>query len=292
MPEDRKHCFVIMPFSQTADEHTEDYWTKHYKHFLKPLIEECQLEAHRSKPLRGSIVGQIITDLVTSSVVVADITAANPNVYWELGVRQSFKHGTIMIAQNGTELPFDIKDTGTLFYDPDHLDVDDFRNDFKAAIVDCLENSNRTDSYVLEAFSRGSLYEIIRREEILRRLDAVLSECDYNQNMFEGVIKKIKHNREGPENWTIAANPFRLCATELLVTNRYVDEDSSFYAAAELYWGALSTLNSQLELWVHTNFKDSFEQKTIEHEELIKNVFKTFRDNIETVRGKIEQRQY
>ena len=282
-----------MPFSQTTAEHTEDYWTKHFKFFLKPLIVECSLEAHRSKPLRGSIIRQIITDLVMSSVVVADLTDANPNVYWELGVRQSFKHGTIMIAQNGTELPFDIKDTGTLFYDPDHRDVDDFREDFKAAIKDCLENSDRTDSHVLETLSgRGTLYEIIRREEILRRLDAVLAEYNYNQSMFEGVIKQIQRNQEGPENWTIAANPLRLCSTELLVTNRYVDEDLSFYEAAELYWGALSTLNSQLELWAHTDFKDSFEKKTVENEELRTNIFKTFKHNVETVRAKIERKQY
>ncbi|MCK5108806.1 MAG: hypothetical protein KAR25_03860 [Methanosarcinales archaeon] len=189
MSEDRGRCFVIMPFSQTTAEHTEDYWTKHFKFFLKPLIVECSLEAHRSKPLRGSIIRQIITDLVMSSVVVADLTDANPNVYWELGIRQSFRHGTILIAQNGTELPFDIKDTGTLFYDSDHLDVDGFRKDFEDAIKDCLENSDRTDSHVIETLSgRGSLYEIIRREETLRRLDAVLSECDYNLDIFKVII--------------------------------------------------------------------------------------------------------
>jgi hypothetical protein len=171
--------------------------------------------------------------------------------------------------------------------------VDNFRKDFKAAIKDCLENSDRTDSHVLETLSgRGSLYEIIRRDETLRRLDAVLSECDYNQGMLKQVIERIQRNQEGPENWTIATVRFRLYATELLVTNRYVDEDLSFYEAAELYWGALSTLNSQLELWAHTDFKDSFEKKTVENEELITNIFKTFKDNVETVRTKIERKQY
>ena len=32
-------------------------------------------------------------------IVVADITDSKPNVYWELGVRQSFKHGTIIIRE-------------------------------------------------------------------------------------------------------------------------------------------------------------------------------------------------
>lgn len=89
-----------MPFSKTTDKHTEDYWTEHFERFLKPLIEENPgLEARRSEPLRGDILRQIITDLVVSRVVVADLTDHNPNVYWELGVRQSFQHGTVTIAE-------------------------------------------------------------------------------------------------------------------------------------------------------------------------------------------------
>jgi hypothetical protein len=49
--------------------------------FLKPLIEKIEdLEAFRSEPLRGNIASQIITDLVNSDIVVADLTDHNPNV--------------------------------------------------------------------------------------------------------------------------------------------------------------------------------------------------------------------
>jgi hypothetical protein len=284
--EDQKRCFVIMPFSETTVEtveHTEDYWTKHYKHFLKPLIEECQLEAHRSTPLRGSIVGQIITDLVTSSVVVADLTGANPNVYWELGVRHSFRHGTILIAQNDTELPFDIKDTGTLFYDPDHLDVNDFRKNFKDAIRDCLENSDKTDSHVIETLSgRGALYEIIRREETLSRLDAVLSECKYNRSGLESIIKQVQSNRDDPQNSKIVTARFRLRAAELLATNRYIDEDQSFYTVVENYLDILTMMNTQLELWAHPDFGNPIEESLLEQGKVATKVSETFQDKVET----------
>jgi len=36
------------------------------------------------------------------------LTDYNPNVFWELGVRQSFKHNTITIAEEGVILPFDV----------------------------------------------------------------------------------------------------------------------------------------------------------------------------------------
>ena len=103
-----------MPFSKNDDQAHEEYWTEHYESFLKPLIEETpELEAHRSEALRQNIVGEIIKDLAVSSIVVADLTDNNPNVYWELGVRQSFKYCTVTIAEEGTKLASDITLKGT-----------------------------------------------------------------------------------------------------------------------------------------------------------------------------------
>jgi len=280
-----------MPFSQTTDEHTEDYWTKHYERFLKPLIGECQLETHLSKPLRGDITRQIILDLIESSVVVADLTDSNPNVYWELGVRQSFMHGTITIAQRGTKPPFDISTKGILFYGSTHLDEDGFRKDFKTAIEDCLERPDRPDSRVLETLSgRGSLYEIIRREETLRRLDAVLSECDDNQDVLEIVVKQVERNQDDPENRVFIADRCRPWAAELLVTNRYVDEGQLFYQIAELYLDTLTEMNVQLRLWVHQI--QLAEEWLLKYEEMATYIFEIFKDKVETVRAKIERKQY
>ncbi len=291
MSEDRKRCFVIMPFSQTTDEHTEDYWTKHHERFLKPLIEECQLEAHRSTALRGDITRQIILDLIESSVVVADLTDANPNVYWELGVRQSFMHGTITIAQEGTKLPFDISSKGTLFYDSTHLNEDDFRKGFRAAIEDCLERPDRPDSRVLETTSgRGSLYEIIRRDETLRRLDAVLSEYDHNQDVLKQVIAQAKHNQEDPKNRSIKTDRFRPWAAKLLVTNRYVDEDLPFYKLVENYLYSLTNMNTTFGLW--ERHIDAIEKYLLEQEENMTKGFEEFKGRIETVHDDIEQKQY
>ena len=185
MSEEKEICFVIMPFSKTTSKHTKAYWTTHFKNFLKPLIEENEnLEARRSKPLRGGVLSEIITALVTSPVVVADITDQNPNVFWELGVRQSFRHGTVTIAEEGTKLPFDVSSKGTLFYSNDRLKNEDFRRDFKDAVVDSLEHPERPDSQVFEILSGiGTLFEIFRRDEATRRLEAVLSELEINDQI-------------------------------------------------------------------------------------------------------------
>jgi len=260
----KQKCFVIMPFSQTNEKHTEEYWTKHYETFIKPLIEsEHPLIAERSAPLRGDIVRQIITHLVTVPIVVADLTDANPNVYWEVGVRQSFKHGTITIAENGTALPFDLGGKGTLFYFPgDHIKMQEFVTEFHKAVNDCLENPNLPDSHVLETISgRGSLYQILTRDESIRRLEALISEIEHNElvlkntmNICNKNIKKRKEalakgKKESQASIEYVTGRCRLAAVEILVTSRYIDADETFYKAAENRMDWLISINDQLSLW-------------------------------------------
>jgi len=257
----KQKCFVIMPFSQTNKKHTEEYWTSHYEKCIRLLIESGHpLIAERSSPLRGDILRQIITDLVTAPIVVADLTDANPNVYWELGVRQSFKHGTITIAENGTTLPSDLGIKGTLFYFPgDHIKMQEFENKFHEAIDDCLKNPDLPDSHVLETISgRGTLHQILMRDESLRRLDALFSEIERNRTVLKEAIDICNENikkkkealaKERKASRVYATGLFSLVAVEMLVTSRYLDADKTFYEIAEDYMDWLITVNERLSAW-------------------------------------------
>jgi len=256
MPEDKIKCFVIMPFSKTTNEHKEDYWTNHFNTFLKPLIEEdTTVEAHRSTPMRGDILKQIINDLVVDPIVVADLTDKNENVYWELGVRQSFKHGTITIAEEGTRLPFDIITKGTIFYNlKDDLKRKVFNKQFKEAIQDCVRHPEKTDSHVLETLSgRGTLFETFHRDETIRRLNAVISECDSNLSSIEYIINGAKQN-QGLINRLSSIikgkkfSPARLktLSIELLITQRYLEADEEFYKFAESYYNWIIIMDGLL----------------------------------------------
>lgn len=148
-------CFIIMPFSKSSEKHTEDYWTNHFYNFLKPEIENIpNVEVYRSEELRGDIVRKIIIDLYDSDIVIANLTDYNPNVFWELGVRQSLQYRTITIAEVSTKLPFDISTKRCIFYFPEGSEKNKkFFKDLKNAIVDCIENPEEPDSIVLETIS-------------------------------------------------------------------------------------------------------------------------------------------
>jgi len=278
-----------MPFSKT-EHHTDTYWTSHFEDFLKPLIEENpELEAYCSKPLHGDILREIITNLVVSPVVVADLTDSNPNVYWELGIRQSFKHGTVTIAEAGPSLPFDISVKGTLFYHPgDHIQTAKFSRDFKEAIEDCLANPDKPDSHVLETVSgRGTLFEIFRRDEAMRRLDAMLSECFGNSIVLKHVVNTAKENQENPDKRHFATGRLRVPAAELLITNRYVDEDQSFYDSAEQYVSEMVRWCEQLNLWEYS--PNGVEKWILKNKATVEESLKEVRDKVTVARDRISK---
>jgi hypothetical protein len=241
----KQTCFVIMPFSTTKKRlgHTKDYWTNHYKNFLKPTIESTGLyDAHRSSALTGDIVKQIIYDLIKSELVVADLTDANSNVYWELGIRQSFQTGTITIAEEGTPLPFDLSRKGTHFYNQKgDLENANFIEGFREAICSVSKNECGMDSEVIEAVSgRGTLFEIMHKYETIRRVDALIEENLENKNFLEAMGEALRKQVKVP----IGYSSLQSCSLELLLTQRYLEENQDFYSYARHVYLVILTINS------------------------------------------------
>lgn len=112
-----QRCFVIMPFSGTpGTRHDAAYWDKFYQNFIKPAVEELGYSCERSIASSRSIVGTIVDDLFNSDIVLAILTDFNPNVLYELGVRHSLAHGTIMAIEKGQSIPFDLSHFGVVPY--------------------------------------------------------------------------------------------------------------------------------------------------------------------------------
>lgn len=218
MSSEEKKCFVIMPFSATKS-HDEKYWERQFNLFLKPIIEKVKnVKAYRSEPLRGSISSQIILDLINSDIVVADLTDHNPNVLWELGVRQSFKHGTITIAEDNTAIPFHFSHKGILFYNQNHMENSEFEAQFIKSIEDCIKHPKEPDSPVLENISgRSGLYNYIMKEDSIRKIEGLITETEENTRILNDVISSLKRTHK---MGVLLLNT--LCLENLLV-NRYLD---------------------------------------------------------------------
>lgn len=116
--------FVIMPFGDRPAGPTHSIevipFDRVYNDIIRPVGERAGLQVLRIDEVRrpGRIADQYLRELFQSELVIADISLANSNVFYELGIRQAISTGrTILIALLGSDLPFDIRGQRVLFYD-------------------------------------------------------------------------------------------------------------------------------------------------------------------------------
>jgi hypothetical protein len=69
----------------------------------------------------GQITAQAVQHCLKAKAAVADLTGGNPNVYYELSVRHGALLPVVLIAEEGTELPFDISQSRVIFFDHANL---------------------------------------------------------------------------------------------------------------------------------------------------------------------------
>jgi len=117
-----KSCFVIGPIGDLGSE-TRKRSDFLLNNLIHPAVRECGF----GDPLRadhipepGMITHQIIKHLVESSLVVADLTELNANVFYELAVRHMTRKPCIQFMVKGTKIPFDISGVRTI--QVDHMD--------------------------------------------------------------------------------------------------------------------------------------------------------------------------
>ncbi len=115
--------FVIMPFgTRTADlSHKIEKidFDSIYANVIKPSVREMGWDILRIDEVvePGLITNQFLKELLQADVVLGEVSLPNPNVYYELGIRQAISTGgTLLMALEGSTIPFDISHQRMLSY--------------------------------------------------------------------------------------------------------------------------------------------------------------------------------
>ena len=106
----RPRAFVVMQFAEPYD--------TFYREIILNQAEAAGYEVVRidEKAGPGVIFQDIQREIEQAEIVIAEITPANPNVFYELGYAHALGKPTILLAQRESKLPFDIQSFRVVFY--------------------------------------------------------------------------------------------------------------------------------------------------------------------------------
>ncbi|MFI3939686.1 hypothetical protein VBG40_11510 [Vagococcus fluvialis] len=161
-----KKCFFITPIGDSKSNEFEKLEGL-IENVLNPVLEEKNYEiivAHKIQSL-GSINDQIFKNIIDSDLIISNLTGLNANVMYETAVAHSFGKPTIMISENGTVLPFDLKADRTIFFSDSIKGTGLLKKDILSKITQ-LESDANTDNPIVRVIQSSKLNEQLNKENL------------------------------------------------------------------------------------------------------------------------------
>ncbi|MBO3273141.1 DUF4071 domain-containing protein [Hymenobacter defluvii] len=163
---------------------------KVYHQIIKPAIEQAGLEPLRAdeEVIGGFIHKPMFERLILCEYAVADLTAANANVFYELGVRHAVRPwSTVMLFAQGGRLPFDIAPIRTLPYQLDPVGNPSAAETDQSALTALLNEARRTAGEHERGPIDSPLYQIV---EGYPAIDHTKTDVFRNKVAYSEAIKK------------------------------------------------------------------------------------------------------
>ena len=124
----QQSVFVIMPFSEEFDDI--------YEHLIDTPFSEAGYNVMRADDIlnQQNILADIIQSIKDSDFIVADLSKANPNVYYELGLAHAREKNVIMIVEENTKIPFDLSTYRAIQYGTNFVQMKEAEKNIKKLI--------------------------------------------------------------------------------------------------------------------------------------------------------------
>ncbi len=126
MSDPKPICFVLSPIGEdgTPERAIADKVLKHL--VVKALGETFEVVRADDDSNPGAITPRIVSSIIDATLVVADLSGYNPNVFYELAIAHGYRRPVVHIQRAGERPAFDVKDMRTVRYDladPDSLEA-------------------------------------------------------------------------------------------------------------------------------------------------------------------------
>ena len=161
------------------------------------------------------ITNQIIDYIIDSSLVIADLTDSNPNVFYELAVRHIVEKPYIQMMKSNQQVPFDISGMRTIFFDIDLEQAEFAKKDLKEQIKSIENNNFKAINPVTLAINYSTSQKMIKESGIIEPGD-----------ITKVVLESVTELRSLIENMEIDIHNLRRLLNNPIKNNqRFFDEN-------------------------------------------------------------------
>ena len=151
---DKEKCFVIMPISDQGD-YPAGHFQKVYEQILHPAIESAGYQPYRvdENSISDQIINKIFAAIQECPMAICDLSNRNPNVLYELGLRQAYDKPVVLVQDDKTERIFDVSGISTIQYKSQRLyeNVLEAREKIKQAIIETREGHQNSIVKIVQA---------------------------------------------------------------------------------------------------------------------------------------------
>ncbi len=128
-------AFVIMPFAPDFDEI--------YNLFIATTLADAGFEVFRADTIlsQRNILEDVISSISESDLIVADLTGANANVYYELGLAHALGKRVLLMTQSIDDLPFDLRSYRVIAYNTHFASIQKAKEDLTVFAIGARENT-------------------------------------------------------------------------------------------------------------------------------------------------------
>lgn len=187
-----------MPISD-VEGYAPGHFDRVFKHIIEPACRHSGYEAIRADVTAKTnvIIVDILKNALNCEMAICDLSARNPNVFYELGFRQAFNKKTVLMIDNKTIRPFDISAIRSFEYDSSlRIDlVDKAIQDLSKALKETQSmKEDETNSLLklLSIESPAKLPDQVKLSNdssfILRAIQSInenLQRMNHTKNMFQ-----------------------------------------------------------------------------------------------------------
>lgn len=184
----KKECFVIMPISD-PEGYSEGHFERVYKDIFIPAIVDAGFTPKRADEEIGTnlIHLEILRKLIECPLVICDLSSRNPNVLFELGIRQAFDKPVILVQEVGTPRIFDIASLRCVDYRKDRIyhEVLEDQQNIKGAII-------KTEQEWADGTSVNSIIKLLSLTQPASTTDLSKSNIDPMMQIVLAELSQIK----------------------------------------------------------------------------------------------------